>query len=279
MIKREEIVSKLQTYCEQKGGQIKAAQSIKGVSAATVSQMINGNWEKISDSMWLRVERGIDGGVKSWNMAETTLYQEIFELLTGAQEESRVMCVTAPAGSGKTFATKQYEKENRDVYRLTCNEFWSKNDFVDELLRSMGEKAAGRTKTERLAMACDILRRKENPLLIFDEWDKLSDTVWQFFVTLYNNLEDICGIVMFSTDYVEKRIMQGLRNQRKGYAEIWSRLGSKCIRLSRADYEDVRAVCMANGVDDEAKIEDIARGAEGDLRRVRQLVFASMRMR
>lgn len=274
---KEEIAKKLQAYCEQKGGQNKAANSIKGVSSATISQMLNGNWEKISDEMWRKVEAAIGGKVKMWRVAQTQTYMAMQELMAGVQEESRVLCITAPAGSGKTFASKEYEKGHRNVYRLSCDEFWSKNDFVEEMLRAMGVKYDGCTKREKLGLACQALAKKETPLLIFDEWDKLSDSVWQFFVTLYNKLEDVCGIVMLSTDYVEKRIAMGLKYQRKGYPEIWSRLGSKALRLDRADYEDVEAVCKANGIEDDGKIEDIARSAEGDLRRVRQLVFAELR--
>lgn len=271
---KQQIVEALKSYTEQKGGQNKAAASIKGVSAATLSQMANGNWELISDDMWRRVARAIGVTGKRWNTAETMTYRQMHLLLRAAQEGSRVMSLTAPAGSGKTYASKEYENTHRNVYRLMCDEFWSKNDFVEELLCAMGEKAEGLTKRERLTLACRTLAGKENPLIIFDEFDKLSDNVWFFFITLYNRLEDQCGMVLLSTDYIEKRMRMGLKYQRRGYPEIWSRLGSKCVGLSRADYEDVRLVCEANGIADDATVEDIARSAEGDLRRVRQLVFA-----
>lgn len=282
-IDKNGIVEALKAYMERKGGQNKAANSIKGVSSATLSQMQNGNWEHISDEMWRKVGKALGlstelgGQAKAWNTAETATYQQVHALLQAAQEEARVMSLTAPAGSGKTYAAKEYETSHRNVYRLMCDEFWSKNDFVEELLRAMGEKADGLTKRERLALACRVLGMKDRPLLIFDEFDKLGDNVWSFFITLYNRLEDQCGMVLLSTDYIEKRFRMGLKYQRKGYPEIWSRLGSRCVELDRADYEDVKAVCEANGLTDEAVIEDIARSAEGDLRRVRQLVFANSR--
>lgn len=278
-IDKKGIVEALKAYTEQKGGQNKAANSIKGVSPATLSQMISGNWEHISDEMWRKVAKAIGYGAKVWNTAKTATYQQVHALLQAAQEEARVMSLTAPAGSGKTYAAKEYEASHKNVYRLMCDEFWSKNDFVEELLRVMGEKADGLTKRERLRLACDVLSRKEQPLLIFDEFDKLGDNVWSFFITLYNRLEEQCGMVLLSTDYIEKRMRMGLKYQRKGYPEIFSRLGSRFVGLDRADYEDVKAVCEANGVTDEVVIEDIARSAEGDLRRVRQLVFAQGRKR
>ena len=279
IVNKSGIVEALKAYMSQKGGQNKAANSIKGVSAGTLSQMQNGNWEHISDEMWRKVAKAIGFGGKRWNTAETATYKQVHFALEAAQEEARVMSLTAPAGSGKTYAAKEYEASHRNVYRLMCDEFWSKNDFVEELLRVMGEKADGLTKRERLRLACDVLSRKEQPLLIFDEFDKLGDNVWSFFITLYNRLEEQCGIVLLSTDYIEKRMRMGLKYQRKGYPEIFSRLGSRFVGLDRAEYEDVKAVCEANGVTDEAVIEDIARSAEGDLRRVRQLVFAQGRKR
>jgi len=285
-IDKKGIVKALKAYMEQKGGQNKAANSIKGVSSATLSQMVAGavpgqgdKWEHISEEMWRKVAKAIGYGTNGWNTAATATYLQVHALLRGAQEESRVMSLTAPAGSGKTYAAKEYEASHRNVYRLMCDEFWSKNDFVEELLRAMGEKAIGLTKRERLALACSVLSKKEKPLLIFDEFDKLGDNVWSFFITLYNRLEGQCGMVLLSTDYIEKRMRMGLKSQRRGYPEIWSRLGSRCVELDRADYVDVKMVCEANGLTDEAVIEDIARSAEGDLRRVRQLVFANSRRR
>ena len=223
------------------------------------------------------MSRAVGADKKGWNTARTATYLQVHTLLGGAQEESRVMSLTAPAGSGKTYAAKEYERSHRNVFRLMCDEFWSKNDFVEELLRAMGERCDGLTKRERLSLACKALGKKDRPLLIFDEFDKLGDNVWSFFITLYNRLEDQCGMVLLSTNYIEKRMNMGLKYQRRGYPEIFSRLGSKFVQLDRAGYEDVRAVCLVNGVTDEARIEDIARSAEGDLRRVRQLVFAEGR--
>ena len=49
---KEQIRSKLAEFCAIKGGQNKAANSMRGVSAATLSQVLNNNWELISDEMW-----------------------------------------------------------------------------------------------------------------------------------------------------------------------------------------------------------------------------------
>ena len=75
------------------------------------------------------------------------------------------------------------------------------------------------------------LRSQSAPLLILDEADKLSDQVLFFFITIYNQLEDECGIVLQATNHLEKRLRRGIKLNKKGYNEIWSRMGRKCIPL------------------------------------------------
>jgi len=271
-IDKEGIVEALRAYVERMGGQNRAANSMKGVSSATLSQMASGNWEHISGEMWRKVGRYVQGAI-GWAPAETGCWRDMQEVLEAVQEEGRAMCLTAPAGSGKTFCAGEYAKGHGEVYVLKCDEYWSQSDFVDELLRSMGMKAENKTKRERLSMACAALLEKERPLLIFDEFDKLKDSVWYFFITLYNRLEERVAMVTLSTDYIARRFEVGLKYRRKGYEELWSRLGGRCVEVRRADYEDVRAVCAANGVTEESLAEEIFRSSRGDMRRVKQLVL------
>ena len=54
MITQEEkqvICTRLAEYCEMMGSQNKAANSLQGVSGATITQMLTENWELISEKM------------------------------------------------------------------------------------------------------------------------------------------------------------------------------------------------------------------------------------
>lgn len=273
---KQKVIKALGELVERKGSQDKAAKSLKGVSSATISLILSGRGEEVRERMWQNLATQLEIG-NEWVIADTLQTMQMRALLEDAQSESLVMSVVAPAGTGKTQTSKLYESENKEVYRLACSEFWTKNDFVDELLRSLGESGLGYTKRERMSKAIEALRRKNSPLIIFDEFDKLSDNVWFFFITLYNELEGKCGMVLLSTDSIEVRIKRGLRLNKRGYNEFWSRLGRKCVKLAGVGYEDIEAVCQANGVDDTALIEDIARDCEGDLRRVVRRIFSERR--
>ena len=113
---------------------------------------------------------------------------------------------------------------------------------------------------------------KENRMLhpLQLEADKLSDQVLYFFISLYNQLEGQCGLVLCATSFLEKRITRGVRFNRRGYQEIYSRIGRKFVKLQVVNDEDIAAVCRANGVTSAADIGAIIKDADCDLRRVKR---------
>ncbi len=276
-IKKKEIVLALKSYCSRYESQNKAANTLKGVSAATISQMINGNWELIKDEMWRNVATQIGYREQKWEAVSTTNYQQMMFLLRDVQENSLVMAVTGEAGTGKTFSCKQYIAENKNSYMLCCNEYWNRKVFLTELLTALGKDYTGYTVSEMMQEAVRSLKTKEQPLLILDEADKLSDQVFYFFITLYNQLEDECGIVLCATDHLEKRIKRGIKLNKKGYNEIWSRLGRRCIALKGITANDIVKICEANGITSNKDIDTVIDDCESDLRRVKRKIHAIIR--
>lgn len=273
-IKKQQITLALKRYCDRYESQKRAANSLKDVSAATVSQMLNGNWSQISDEMWRAV--AAQTGVKdtNWEAVETTTYKRMTKILSDCQTGALVMGVTGDAGTGKTYAVKRYAESHRQVYVLCCNEYWNRKLFLGELLQMMGRDSSGYTVGEMMAVVVRGLKMQESPLIVLDEADKLSDQVLYFFISLYNNLEDECGIVLCATSHLEKRLRRGMKLNKKGYAEIWSRLGKKCVPLRGVTARDITAICEANGVTDSHDIDDVIEDSEQDLRRVKRKLYA-----
>lgn len=275
---KQQISDQLRAYCEQKGSQNKAANSLNGVSSATVSKVLSGNWDTIADEMWRSIAGQIGGHkAEGWQLVETRAYKAMTFTLENAQRDSLVMAVIGEAGSGKTEAIKNYAAGGRNVYHLVCSEYWNRRTFMAKVLQSMGEIYSGTTVADMMDAIVDTLKRKEAPLIVLDEADKLSDQVLYFFISLYNQLEGHCGIIMTATRYLRARIEKGLRLNRKGYAEIYSRIGRKFVELPLHNSEDVAAVCAANGVTDAKTINSIVYEADGDLRRVKRSVWAKVK--
>lgn len=275
---KQNVVRALAEFCTKMSSQNKAAVAL-GVSSALVSRMLKGDWSLIKDQMWRKVAAGCGYSATEWNVVETKDLQTLHYLYTDAQNNGIAMAITGKAGTGKTMAAKQYCKSNKTAYLLCCNEYWNKKMFMQELLSTMGCDWSGYTTADMINAIIKKIKSIESPLLILDEADKLNDNVLFFFITIYNALEDQlgslrCGLVMQATSYLEKRINRGVKLNKKGYAEIYSRICRKFVPLNGVNKRDIAMICEANGLSDKADIADVIEDSEGDLRRVRRKIHS-----
>ena len=270
---KELIATRLREYCAAQGGQNKAANTLKGVSAATISKLLNGDWDTIAEGMWHNVSKQIGSSAEGWSLVSTSVYDELTELLECAQTDSQVMAIVGSAGCGKSATIRQYASTHDEVTAIVCSEYQNRTSWLSAVMEAMGLDPRGLSVAEKIGQIVRRLKRADKPLLILDEADKMSDQVLYFFVTLYNELEGHCGVVLCATQYLDKRLVRGLRSGRKGYEEVYSRIGRQCIQLSVLSPEDISLVCVANGITGDRKVRKIADEAECDLRRVRRAVW------
>ncbi|MDR1155829.1 MAG: AAA family ATPase [Bacteroidales bacterium] len=278
-IQKTKITTRVREYCDRYESQNRAANSLSGVSAATVSQILNGKWELITDEMWRKLAAQIGFSEDDWVMAETRDFKVITALLCEAQELSAmrradVFAVTGDAGTGKSAAVQHYVNGHRQAYLVKCSDFWTRKIFLQKIMSALGRDASGMTISDLMETIVSTLKSAERPVLILDEVDKLSDPVLYFFITLYNELEPNCSIFMCATPYLELRISRGRQYNKKGYNEIYSRMGRKCISLYGLSKKDVAVVCMQNGVTRQADIDSVVEDCDSDLRRVKRKVYS-----
>ena len=280
---KDRIRENLRVYVAKYPSQNKAVGSLKNTSVGTVSNIVSGKYENISDEMFRNIASQIGSRTKEsgWQIVETSAYQEIRYALDDAQHFRNVTWIVGEAGCGKTTTARLYTDENREVFYILCSEDMKKGDFVREIARKVGIKTDGHNIREIWSLILDDVIQMDAPLLIFDEADKLTEPVFHYFISMYNKLEDKSGIVFMSTDYIKKRISLGLRHQKPGYKEFFSRMGRKYFELEETTANDVYSICVANGVHDKKKIEEVIRDAEPcdfDLRRVKKAIHRTKRM-
>lgn len=276
---KNEIRIRLEAYVRRYPSQNKAVNSLKGTSAGTVSSIINGKWENISEDMWLNISSQI-GTNSEWQICRTTAYNNLMFYMNDAKSESSVMWVVGPAGIGKSTAATSFAAQNQNVFRLTCSEDMHKSDFIHELAALIGVRTVGMTVREGLAAIIDELVKMERPLLIFDEGDKLTDSVLYYYISLYNALEDKCGMIFLSTAYIKERMRKGLSRAKKGYDELDSRICRNFISLDYIGNDEVAQICHANGLDDSKAVARVMKDASScgnDLRRVKRLVHREVK--
>jgi hypothetical protein len=262
--------------------QNKAAQSLKGTSSGTISTVLSGKWDMISEDMWRKIDAQIGGPSQDgWQIVETKAYTELTTMMGDAQMERNITWMVGEAGCGKSTAARCYAQDHREVFYVLCDEDMKKSDFMRETAQAVGIRIDGYRIRTLMGMIVDAIIQMDSPLLIFDEADKLKDDVFHYFINFSNRLEERCGIIFLSTSYIEQRMKRGLRCGKKGYKEIESRIGRKFFELEETNGTDIYSICRANGLTEEKQIEDVMRDAEkydNDLRRVKKAVHRVKKM-
>lgn len=212
-----------------------------------------------------------------WKLTESDNFRAATYVMSDAQMYQNVTWLVGDAGCGKTTAALEYSRTHREVCYILCSEDMKRSDFVRSIARQVGAPADGINLRDTLDCALSMISRLGNPLLIFDEGDKLTDVVLNYFISIYNRLEGRAGIVFMSTDYMKRRLENGLRYNKKGYKEINSRIGRRFFELCATTRNDVYAICRANGLNNEPAIALVLKDAadkDNDLRRVKRMVHA-----
>lgn len=271
---KHEIKTKLDAYVARMGSQNKAAATLKGVSSATITQIKQGHWDSIADKMWRKIAAQM--GFNYWVKVDTRCSKLITQVFADAQVYSHTHALTAEAGSGKSFTAADYVTNTHNAYHITCCEWWGPQAFFAEILRIMGMRAkiCNNDNSAMIESIVAALKQQERPLLILDEADKLHNKVLYNFISLYNQLEDVCGIVLMATDNLERRIKAGVRRNLRGYNEVYSRLGRRFIAINANNAADVAIVCQANGVEEQETIDKIISDCDMDLRRVKRFIHS-----
>lgn len=276
MKRKMEVKALLADFVETKcKSQNEAAKLLKGVSSATVSNILNGKFESISDEMFDNIYRQLVVGGNGWNYTDTNVSKELSGIFREAQENSMSFWVIGNAGCGKSSTAAMYKKEHREVFSVVCSELMSTLEFLNEMARSVGATFSGCTKKEVLDNIADRLCCMESPLIILDEADKLKDASLYSLITIDNRIGNRAGMVMLSTEYGKKRLEKGTRLEKRGYREIWSRIGGKCYNLEKNGSMDIQAICIANGISDPRTVKAINNDvalAQYDLRRCERVI-------
>ena len=277
---KNEVRDALSAYRDNYGGTNRAAESLSGVSAATISQILNSKYTNISDDMFTRIAMQIGFNFDRWQIHQGTAFSQITFAMSDAQLYKNATWVVGDAGCGKTTAAIEYRRTHKHVYYILCSEDMHRSDFVREIAKQVGAPTDSTNLRDILEYAIQLIQFLNNPLLIFDEADKLTDSVFTYFISIYNRLENRAGIIFMSTSHIKRRMDSGLRYNKKGYQEVDSRIGRKFFDVDPTNQNDIYAICRANDLTDDTEIKKVisdAATAKFDLRRVKRKIHACKR--
>jgi hypothetical protein len=242
---------------KQRLGSFRAVANKCRISEATISLLRKGSYAAEGDDIYttIALALGFEFDSGNWNIAETTNFRIINEVLDDAKAESMFMGIAHKAGSGKTATSDVYLANNKrnGTFKVDCKE-WNGRAFLFEIVREIGaELPKGYASVNDLiGSISEAFKRMAHlkPLLILDQANSLKSPALRTLIHLYNECEDLLGLVILGTENMECEIKRGARLNKPGYDEIDSRFGRKYIHLIGATLADTRKICDANGVTD-----------------------------
>ena len=239
-----------------------------GVSSATISHITQGKWDGIADEMWRKIKVKLRINF-DWKTADTANVNYIKKKLDYAKENGKSIGFAHDAGTGKSHTFRMYENNIKNVIYLECMRYWTPRSYTKAFALACGLDDAGNT-VENIENIVNHIAELDKPLIIIDQMDKLKDGSMSLFVDLYNHFDENCGFVLSGVPALSKMIKAGVKNDKFGCREIWSRIGRKFLSLKPLTLKDVTAICNANDYYDEENIQTIFNTCDGDLRNVKK---------
>lgn len=240
-------------------GSYRAVAKKCGLSETAISLLRKGTYGADGDDVYYTIGRvlGYEFDSSNWKIADTiTNYTIITDVLADAKSESMFMGIAHRAGSGKTASSDMFLNQNRrnGVFKVNAKE-WNAHMFLIEVATEIGSEIprGSYVKVNALIDAIsDTFKRiaHQKPLLIIDQANSLKPSALRTFIHLFNQCEDILGLVILGTDNLETEIKRNVRLNKTGYDEFDSRFGRTYIHLIGATLSDTRKICDVNGITD-----------------------------
>jgi hypothetical protein len=276
-ITKSEIKEALKEYVLRYDSQNAAANTLTGISAATISQVLNNNWELISDPMWNKISKQIGFKLNKLNVAETSVYKKLFSYFGDSKRNPNgIRAIVCNASLGKDVSINRWCIQEDNSYRIDCHRQMTVKILLRDMLKSMGKDSSG-TVPEMLDNIVKYIEREDEPVFIINEVDKLRDEVLELFIDLENKLHLKCGIIFLATPFLKKRIELGVARSKRGFAELYSRLKKMFFDVTpdkREFMRDVQLICNVNGISKAETIAYMLNKTENDFRVLSDLIAA-----
>ena len=248
-----------------------------GLNAAQLSRLLRGETEGVvSEGKLINIARKLQVELNEngrWNVARTPVFEFIYNQLENVQDNSLSGLMCDIADIGKTFTAKVYVRNHKNAVYVDCSQVKTKQRLVRKIASEFGLDSTGRYADvyEDLIF---YLKSIEKPLIILDEAGDLKYDAFLELKALWNATEGSVGWYMMGADGLKAKIERNLGLKKVGYAELFSRFGSRFQKVSPegdalADFKrsQVAIVAQANG--SKENIQKLYAKTGGSLRRLK----------
>lgn len=245
-VQKQSVKDAILLYCSTKEISKRELATRIGVSAATISNILNDKWESIDDKLWMLVwnyvnPEHLDG------IIETTDFKSVYQLCKSTRVNKWMSGLTGDTGLGKTTALTVVAKM-KNVYYYYIDGTVTPKIFLKGLLQEMGVQFEG-SLNDMLSRAADELNTQQEPLLILDECAKLSDKMMLILHSLRDKTMLNCGLVLAGMPDFKNRLMKYANKGTTGYAEFLRRVNI-WQELSGLTPREIQLILEQHGISD-----------------------------
>jgi hypothetical protein len=178
----------------------------------------------LADRHWINIARELGVGVhqRQWQPARTAVFTQIESEINFCQENSKSMIYVDDCEIGKTFTAKYLSRSLRNCFYVDASQAKTKCEFVRKLARAVGIDPSGKY-AELKDDVKYYLKFITKPIVIVDEAGDLEYSAFLELKEFWNATEGVCGWYMIGADGLRAKIEKGIRNQKVGYRELFSR--------------------------------------------------------
>lgn len=228
----------LRTLMDSKGYQQKQVAQLLGVSVATVSLYLkgeyNGNVSDIDRKVEELIERDKAKVVEAkYNAAfvPTLAARRGMEVMAFAHVEGEINVIYGSAGLGKTQMLKEYARRNSSAVLIEVDPSCTPKVLLRKLAEVVGANARG-VNNELLDSIVSKLKGSER-LLMIDEAELLSTRSLEFI----RRIHDLTGVGVVLAGM--PRLLINLKGKNNELAQLYSRVGFACDLGNALSEEDL----------------------------------------
>ncbi|MDB0601605.1 ATP-binding protein [Tenacibaculum maritimum] len=252
---QQEVKELIATHINNKNeSQEKLAENI-GVSNGTISNVLNEQWERLSDTMLLKLRSFFKK--KGWQLIETTNFLNIQNQCDKARYQNLLVGIIGYSGAGKTTALRTYYQANPSTYLVTCARTMRTKQFLAEVLRALGSSYLA-SDYEMVRKIISKLNKMHSPLLIIDEASKLSPNALMYLQDIWDGVEDNAGIIIAGVEYLLTNLKKASDKNKIGMPEFYGRVSS-WMQLVSPTRVEIRSIAENNGITSEKEIKNMYR--------------------
>lgn len=273
----KDLRNKLRAYIDATGKSASAVAKGIGRSPAALSQYLNfsykGDVAKLEAAIenWLarqaeRQERNVRPQVE---FLQTSIAKKVFEVAEYCLLENEIGVIYGPAGLGKTFAVKEFNKQNPSTMLIEADLGYTAKVLFQELHKAVGLDGHGAIHS--LFEDIVVKLRGSDRMIIVDEAEHLPYRALELLRRIYDKAG--VGILLIGMPV----LIGNLRGKRGEYAQLFSRVGVKGV-LQVLDPSDTElfvknALPGSNGI-----YKTFHEIANGNTRVLTKLIRRSVRM-